>query len=391
MMKKKIAFVVHRYGVEVNGGAETYCRVMAERLSACYDVEVLTSCALDYMTWKDYYEPGESNINGITVRRFRVDYPRNVSKFNRLNEKLVLGDKRTVEDEEKWVDAQGPTSTQLIRYLETNHMQYQAVLFVTYLYYHTVRGMEKIKDKAILIPTAHDEPPIYYSIYEKVFNAPKAIVYLTDEERMFVQNTFYNKHILSEVIGMGIDIPIEIDSGSFKQRYALNHYILYVGRIDESKGCKKMFEYFIKYKQEYPGDLKLVLMGKATMKIPTHKDIINLGFVSEEDKFGGIQGADIFILPSPYESFSIALLEAMAVGVPCIVNEKCSVLRGHAIKSKASLFYSNYSEFKYTIELLKNEQTLRYKMRLNGKKYVKTMYTWETIIEKWKYILESIS
>lgn len=84
-MKKKIAFVVHRYGIEVNGGAEMYCRVMAEKLKDRYDVEVLTTCALEYTTWEDYYPQGLADINGVKVRRFKVDYARNTEEFNKIN------------------------------------------------------------------------------------------------------------------------------------------------------------------------------------------------------------------------------------------------------------------------------------------------------------------
>jgi glycosyltransferase involved in cell wall biosynthesis len=386
---KKIAFVVHRYGIEVNGGAETYCRVMAEKLKDHYEVEVITSCALDYMTWEDYYLPGEEQINGITVRRFSVDHPRNIEKFNKLNEKMVQKPNRSKKDEEEWVRAQGPTSRKLIDYLEEHEQEYDAFLFVTYLYYHTVKGLEKVKDKAILIPTAHDEPPIYYSIYDKIFHEPKAIIYLTEEEKVFVHKKFHNEYIPSEVIGMGIDIPKTIDKQAFKEKYNLDNYLIYVGRIDESKGCKEMFQFFTQYKKETKSKVKLVLMGKAAMEIPEHSDIISLGFVSEEDKFNGIKGAEILLLPSPYESFSIAMLEGLALGIPAVVNGRCEVLKGHCIRSNGALYYETYEEFKETLSLLISKEGLLNRMGINGTNYVEDKYKWSSVIEDWIRVIEN--
>lgn len=387
-MKKKIAFVIHRYGLEVNGGAEAYCRIMAEKLKEFYEVEVLTTCALDYMTWKDHYLEGSIEINGITVRRFKVDYSRNVAKFNKINEKMVMNLNRTKEEEEEWVKEQGPTSSALINYISSHKEKYDTFLFVTYLYYHTVKGLEVVKDKAILIPTAHDEPPIYYNIYKEIFNMPRAIVYLTEEEKVFVQNKFKNQYIPSDVIGMGIDIPESTDEEAFKSKYNLDNYMIYVGRIDESKGCKEMFEYFSKYKQETKDDIKLVLMGKPVMDIPKHPDIISLGFVSEEDKYNGIKGAKIFILPSQYESFSIAMLEALAEAVPALVNGNCEVLKGHCIRSNGALYYTNYEEFKVILDLFVEHKKLRSEMGKNGQKYIACRYRWDAILTLFKTIIK---
>ena len=57
-MREKIAFVNQRYGLEVNGGSELLCRQMAEKLSEIYDVEVITTCALDYVSWENHYAAG---------------------------------------------------------------------------------------------------------------------------------------------------------------------------------------------------------------------------------------------------------------------------------------------------------------------------------------------
>ena len=80
---KRIAFVNQRYGLEVNGGSEYYTRLMAERLAKYYEVDVLTTKAVDYTTWKDWYVRDVETINGVTVRRFSVAQERAVDVVHR--------------------------------------------------------------------------------------------------------------------------------------------------------------------------------------------------------------------------------------------------------------------------------------------------------------------
>ncbi|MEG2842568.1 MAG: hexosyltransferase, partial [Ruthenibacterium sp.] len=72
-MRLKIAIINQRYGLEVNGGSELYSRQIAEKLTQNYDVDAITTCALDYTTWENYYPAGVETIHGVTVRRFPVD------------------------------------------------------------------------------------------------------------------------------------------------------------------------------------------------------------------------------------------------------------------------------------------------------------------------------
>jgi Glycosyltransferase len=388
----KIALVNQRYGMEVNGGSEFYTRLIAEKLNNYYSVEILTTRALDYITWENHYSEGLQNINGIPVRRFSVIKERNVEKFNIVNANLLNSPFHTEDQENEWFEEQGPLSFDLIKYIEQNKDNYDIFIFVTYLYYHTVKSLPMVADKSILIPTAHDEPYIYFKYFKKMFKLPRAIIFLTEDEREFVHNKFRNSDIKYDVMGIGVKVPEVINGELFKNKYNItDDYIIYVGRIDQSKGCDWLFKYFAEYKQRYcENKLKLVLVGKNAMDIPRHKDIKSLGFISEEDKFNGIAGAKLLILPSEFESLSISVLEAMSLSIPVIVNGKCKVLKSHCINSKAGLYYNNYYEFEETIRYLFENKDIYNSMKKNAKKYVDKNYRWDIIMKKFQDIISYV-
>lgn len=387
---KKIAFINQRYGLEVNGGSEYYTRLMAEHLKDNYEVHVITTKAIDYMSWEDYYQCDEEIINGIMVHRFSVEHPRDINKFNKINSKLLRGKLRKREEKD-WINEQGPYCPLLVKYIIQHRHEYDVFIFVTYLYYTTTKGLLEVAEKSIMIPTAHDEPYIDLNIFKQIFCAPRAIVFLTEEEKMYVHKKFKNQNIKNDIIAIGVDIDSGIvDIEKYKRTKKLSDYIVYVGRIDEGKNCPEMFRYFIEYKKRNPSDLKLVLVGKSVIEVPEHKDIISMGFVSEEEKYNAIAGARALILPSKYESLSISVLESLKLGTPIIVNGKCEVLKGHCKKSNAGLYYENYFEFEGCLKyILGNTQTADI-MGMNGKNYIRDNYEWGIIVERFTRLIESI-
>jgi glycosyltransferase involved in cell wall biosynthesis len=389
MPSKKVAFVVQRYGLEVNGGAEFHCRLVAEHLSKYFDVEVLTTCAVNYGTWKNEYLEGTETLNGVLVRRFPVDYERDLLKFNKFSQK-IFGSVHTYKDEIEWMKLQGPYSSKLLSYLKNNKDNYTCFIFFTYLYCTTFFGLPLVKEKALLVPTAHDEPPIHLSIFNSLFNKPVHFIYNTEEEKNLVISKFRVSNIPSDVVGVGIDIPDKIDSSSFVQKYNLDDFVIFVGRIEESKGCQELFDYFLRYKKEKKSSLKLVLLGKQIMKIPQSPDILSPGFVSEQDKFNGIKSAKLLIMPSKYESLSMVLLESWLCNMPVLVNGLCEVLKGQCIRSNAGLYYANYDEFEACLDLLLKNDGLRHTMGKNGMKFVLENYSWESIEKKYISILQKI-
>jgi len=387
-MRKRIAFINQRYGAEVNGGSEYYTMLMAQKLSKKYEVEILTSKALTYDHWADYYMNDVEEINGIKVRRFGVRHKR-MRIIQKMIEKMILWlHLNFVWLNKILIKVQGPYVPKLIQYMKENKENYDAFVFVTYLYYPIVFGMPEVREKAVFVPTAHDEVNIYFKIFKHLFHLPKAFVYLTEEEKNFVHECFGTSDIYCQVAGVGIDLPKEIRAERFREKYKIyGDYIIYAGRVARNKGVEEMLRYFGQYVKQNTG-LSLVLIGKEYMHIPADKNIISLGFVPEQDKFDAIKGAKALWMPSQYESLSIAVLEAMALSVPVIVNGKSKVLKGHCCRSGGGVSYLGYKEFAEGMEYLfgRNYEIIC----RNAKIYVESGYRWDIIIDKWEDVLNHI-
>lgn len=388
-MKEKILLVNQRYGLEVNGGSELLCRQLAELFTERYEVEVVTTCALDYQKWENYYEPGVEQLNGVTVRRFSVESYREQEAFARISAKVLGNPNHTMEEAEAWVRAQGPVCDAAVQFILDHHKEYKAVLFTTYLYYLSAMGLQHKLDNAYLMPTAHDEPPVYVKYYQKVFQNPVGMVYNTIEEKEFVERQFHVEHLPSIITGAGVDLPDMENVPEVRVRFGLHtDYILYIGRIDEGKNCHKLFEFFQRYKKQNINDLQLVLAGKPVIPIPEDENIRSVGFVSDEEKFGLIQECKALVLASEFESLSMVVLESMALEKPVLVNGNCAVLKGHCLKSNAGLYFTCYAEFEAALNYLLMYPEICEKMGANGKQYVIEHYQWPVILQKFYQLFD---
>ena len=377
----RIAFVVQRYGVEVNGGAEALCRWVAERMRKYFQVEALTTCALDYLTWQNHYPAGTCTVNAVTVRRFPVDAPRDMDKFNAYARALFAKESRELPDELTWLKLQGPASSGLLAYLRDHEPEYDLFVFVTYSYLTTFLGLQLAPRKSVLIPAAHDEPQFKFAAYQPIFHLPRGIIYCTSEERRIVNAQWQNHRVPSCVAGVGVEEPDAPDEQAEPPLALPSPFLLYVGRVDVMKGCRELLTYFLRYIKDRAADLHLVLLGKPAMEIPAHPQIHAPGFVSNAQKDAAIRQAAFVINPSEYESLSIMLLEAWQAGVPVLVNGRSDVLVDHCLTSNGGLYYTNYDEFALGLDLLRENRVLRETLGANGKQYVAARYSWD-VVEK---------
>jgi glycosyltransferase involved in cell wall biosynthesis len=218
----KIAFIVQRYGADILGGSEYHCRLIAERMAQRHQVDVLTTCARDYITWKNEYAEGMDRVRGVTVRRFANAKTRDLASFNRYSD-WIFNYPHSDADEKAWLEQQGPWCPALVEYLERQHKSYDVLIFFTYLYAPTVLGMKVNPAWSILVPTAHDEPAIRLRIYKDLFASARAIAYNTDVERRFLNSTFEIRVDAEDTIGCGVDLPPGRSHGRARDADATRH------------------------------------------------------------------------------------------------------------------------------------------------------------------------
>ncbi|KXS43605.1 MAG: glycosyltransferase [Methanolobus sp. T82-4] len=382
----KIAFVVQRYGEEIVGGAEYFTRLVAERLSKYHDIEILTTCAVDYHFWKNEYSKGTDVVNGITVHRFKNSKKRDPKKHISVQEKVFYST-HSRDDEVLWVKEQGPYCPDLIKFISQNHDKYDCFVFFTFRYYQSYFGIKEVRNKAILVPFAENDPVLDFSITKDTFSNVNGIVYCTPEEKKLVETKVGIKEgIVSDIIGCGIEIPEEISPCDTINE---ENYVVYLGRIEGSKGCYQLFEYYQKLIKDIPDSPALILAGSDVIGIPKNDKIKYLGFITEDEKFSLLKNAKFLVMPSPYESLSLVTLEAMGCGTPVLVNGECDVLKGHCLRSNAGLWYQNYDEFRECFRFLCSNVDISKKMCKNGNKYIETNYSWDVIEEKYLKILEN--
>lgn len=390
---KRIALVSPRYGAEVTGGPARYARQLAERLVKRYEVDVLTTKAVDDTTWRDWYARDVETIRGVRVLRFSVERERQPG-FEAYSEAYLeecRKDNKSMGVEQVWLKKYGPYAPRCIEFIRRHKQEYDVILFAGCMHYLTAAGLPEAAEKAILIPLLRGNSPyLQFLTFQQLFTMPRGFVFLTDEERMFVRSHFKTQGIPCEVMGTGVNVPDEVDPVAFAQKYNLrNRYITYVGRIDEEKDCPMLFHYFSEYQKRNPrSGVKLVLMGKECCRIPDHEDIRSLGFVSEQDKFNGVAGAEIMVIPAQHENLPDALLTAMAMGVPVLVNGACETLREHCVRSNAGLYYHNFFEFEGALNVLLGRQEVYEEMSHNALRYVLNHYEWDVILEQFCRLIE---
>jgi glycosyltransferase involved in cell wall biosynthesis len=378
----KLACVVQRYGAEVTGGSERHCRVISEKLAIHHDVTVLTSCAQDYVTWRNTYPAGPTRVGPVDVLRFPVARQRHLGRLAEISE-IVFTTRSSPEEQERWFVENGPEVPGLIEHLRRHGTDYDRILFWTYRYYQTFFGLPLVADRAILVPTAEEDPLIWVDIVDRLFSLPIGYMFLTPEEADLVRGRSSRPLARSCVIGCGIDpAPAVVPEVDLSAVGVAGPFILYLGRIEPNKGCDTLLEYFDKYLDSGGPPIRLVMAGFPNMEVPPHPSITCLGVVDERLREALLAKARLLVVPSPFESLSMVLLEAWNQALPALVNGRCAVLHGQVVRANGGLSYRYAAEFAASLAYLLNHPDVAQRLGRQGQAYVEQEYRWPHVMEK---------
>jgi glycosyltransferase involved in cell wall biosynthesis len=165
-------------------------------------------------------------------------------------------------------------------------------------------------------------------------------------------------------------------------------FLLCIGRVDDKKGTGILWRYFRAYKERHPSELRLVLAGQIVNPPDEAADLVVTGMIDDESKWGLLRGASALVAPSPFESFSLTVIEGMTAGTPAIVNAVCGPTREHCEQSGAGMWFEGFAEFEAVVERMTGDPVLHETMRQNGFRYVDATYRWPVIMARYGAFLE---
>ena len=394
-----VAFVVQRYGAEVAGGAEALCRDTARALvRAGEQVTVFTTTARDYLGWDPFYAPGTTEDDGVVVRRFRVDPPdprRAADLVRALG--LAPGDPAM---EAEWAMTQGPVSRDLLTALSAEGVRHQVssergksydvVACWTYLYATSQLAMPLVRDRAILVPLAHEEPMLRFTLTHGVIRMAKALAFMTPEERRLVEDTVEVYDTPGVVVGAGLDPAPDGDAARARRAQVLpSRFALYLGRVDSAKGVDALIRAHADYR-DAGGTLGLVLAGRAAPGLRIPGWVTTTGFISDQGRADLLAAAEVVVLPSPYESLSLVALEAWRAGRPTLGYARADVVAGQTARSGGGLLYTGPETYGRQLTRLAGAPAEREAMGASGQAFA-SEWTWDACVARWHQVLAVVA
>lgn len=390
-IRKRICLVASEYHGNWQTDRTRLCAQYARRLALYYDVDVVTTLSFgDAEQGECDYPEKEKGEDGIGVYRFKADRCCNRDTFAALTRELRSNPYHDLEDAAKWLRESESYSSRLMAFIEGKREIYEAFLFFDYSSYSSIGGLALVPEKSILIPIVKNQEELRLcNYYPLLFNAPRGIFYLNQEERKYVNDLFDNSRVANLVAHGGAEIPWIRETVFGNEKHQVPYIACASINADRDERCDQLLKYFAYYKQCYPSDLKLVMIGGGG-KQPQVEDIVFTGDVGEMEWWKWLSNARVFVELAQNETSGISMMDAMAAGTPVIVNSCCEALKQHVLMSNAGLYYNGQEEFVLVLHRILCDEPLIREMGLNAEAYVKQKYNWHNVIEKLRFLIDGV-
>lgn len=390
----KIAFVIPWFAADIPGGAEAELRGLTQHLhQAGVEVEILTTCVKEATSdWNiDYYPEGLEIIRDVPVRRFKVK-KRNEDMFNYAMGNIYHKLNFTLQDEDAFLDEM-VNSTDLYKYIKAHKNEYELFVFIPYLFATTYHGILACPEKAVMIPCFHDEPFVHMNRFKEAFSAVQGMAFLAEPEMELAKSLYDLSSVETKVLGAGVETNFTGFASDFIEKYNIKEpFMLYAGRKDKGKNVDMLIRYFEEYKKRNKNDFKLVLVGGGEIDIPNSivAEVIDLGFIPEQDKYNAYSAASVLCQPSSFESFSIVIMESWLCKRPVLVFEPCKVTTHFVKEAMGGLYFNNYFEFEGCLNFYRNYPKIANVMGENGWEFVMKNFAWNVVVRKYTRFFERI-
>lgn len=418
----RFAFVTPRYGADIAAGPEHACRLLAEHLSERHDVDVLTTCGRDPLTWENQYSEGADRVRGVLVRRFGINQAHDRAAFRQLSARLVA-EPHSRADEQEWVRRLGPSSPALLDYLKRQYRAYDALVFFSLYHPTTVLGLAVAPERSIVFPYLHLDPRLRFGLWPDLVASARAVGYLSAVEQALAHQFLRIAPPHEETVGIGIETPVQHsyprhqqdpademsepdDAESapatdtpasadylmsrgvlFRRRHRLyGRFVLHGGRIEPDNGCEEMLEYFDSYAAA-DGEVALVLMGVKLMKVPEQPYLRLPGVLPDRERMLAYEAADVTLAPEPDDLLATTVLESLAVGTPVLVNARNASAVDHCRRANAGLYYGSRDEFTEALRLMMGDPRLRERLGENGRRYIRQHHRWDAVLGRFERLV----
>jgi len=411
----RLLFVAPWFGEGITGGAENLVLGLVrgiQELRPEVSVEVATTTLKEFVAdWNlQHHAEGTSIESGVRVRRFHPSFEDRAA-FNVLNRTRLMG--HGTDDLWKLAKsganvARSPLSESaeyfylkhmivspgLLDFLARSRDDYDFFVFIPYMFAPSVLGSRIAPDKSILIPCLHDERYAFMKTIRDSLSGARACFFNAKAEKRFAERLTGNQLRSGHYIGTRVETSVPAGSVvRFREKFGIQDpFILYAGRQISGKNVPMLVEYHQEFLRRNPeSSLKLVMIGRGDLNYSGLKGIVDLGFVSDEDKADACRSALALCQPSLNESFSIVMMEAWLQETPCLVDWRCEVTRDHVIDSEGGYAFRHAQEFADNIRELIANPTLRDRMGKSGRKYVLDNFSPEIVVNRFVGALEGLT